>query len=174
VKFVLATDCSQTVKNKFLLNENLMAMEFKFECPSCGQHLSAVPSQIGGRAPCPSCGATVTVPSQPNVPTPVPRFSPQAQQSGMNPLCRTCGQGALIKRKKFRMSGPVVAVGFILLVPSVLGVLFGVLMLFVTGATSSNLLRQTSGRFARTLQSRGFPPLSSIKWYRASLCQMIS
>jgi hypothetical protein len=46
-----------------------------------------------------------------------------------DPICRTCGQGALIRRKKFRMSGPVVVIGFILLIPSVLGVLFGILTL---------------------------------------------
>jgi hypothetical protein len=42
----------------------------------------------------------------------------------------------LIKRTKFRMSRPVVAIGFILLIPSALGVLFGVLMLGVTGVAS--------------------------------------
>ena len=34
MKVCPATDCGHTVKNRFLLNENLMAMEFKFECPS--------------------------------------------------------------------------------------------------------------------------------------------
>ncbi|SRR6266496_4726219 len=58
---------------------------------------------------------------------------------GQNPLCRTCGEGALIKRTKFRMSGPVVAIGFILLVPSALGMLFGALMLILTGTYSSHI-----------------------------------
>ncbi len=35
------------------------------------------------------------------------------------------------------MNGPVVAIGFILLIPSILGMLFGVLMLFATGVASS-------------------------------------
>src|SRR4030095_5070448 len=37
-------------------------MELKFECPSCGQHLSATRVQIGVTAPCPNCNAAVTVP----------------------------------------------------------------------------------------------------------------
>src|SRR5438093_6379685 len=63
-----------------------------------------------------------------NTPPPIP---------AQNPLCRTCGQGALIPRKTFRMSGPVVVIGFILLIPSVLGMLFGILMLFLTSAAST-------------------------------------
>src|SRR5262245_25805922 len=46
-----------------------------------------------------------------------------------DPLCRTCGQGTLVRRKTFRMSGPVVVIGFILLIPSVLGMLVGILTL---------------------------------------------
>ena len=57
-----------------------------------------------------------------NTPPPVP---------AEHPLCRTCGQGALITRKTFRMSGPVLVIGFILLVPSFLGMLFGILMFFL-------------------------------------------
>ncbi len=39
-------------------------MEFKFECPTCGQHLSATPAQIGITAPCPHCNAAATVPAR--------------------------------------------------------------------------------------------------------------
>jgi hypothetical protein len=67
-----------------------------------------------------------------------------------NPLCHTCGQGALIKRTKFRMSGPVVAIGFILLIPSALGMLFGALMFLMTGMYSS----QTSASGEREIRAR--------------------
>ena len=56
-----------------------------------------------------------------------------AQVPDQNPLCRTCGQGALVPRKTFRMSGPVVVIGFILRIPSVLGMLFGILTLVGMG-----------------------------------------
>src|SRR5438874_13187478 len=76
-----------------------------------------------------------------NTPPPVP---------AEHPLCRTWGQGALITRKTFRMSGPVVVIGFILLVPSFLGMLFGILMLFLTGAAST----QTSISSERDIRAR--------------------
>src|SRR5947209_2615647 len=76
-----------------------------------------------------------------NMPPPIP---------AQNPLCRTCGQGALVSRKTFRMSGPVVVIGFILLIPSVFEILFGVLMLVATGAASS----QTSSSGEREIRAR--------------------
>ena len=56
----------------------------------------------------------------------------------------------LIKRTKFRMSGPVVVIGFILLNPSALGMLFGVLMLVLTGAASA----QTSASGEREIRAQ--------------------
>jgi hypothetical protein len=47
-------------------------MELKFECPSCGQHLSATRVQIGVTAPCPNCNAAVTVPKTSTLPHPPP------------------------------------------------------------------------------------------------------
>src|SRR6266513_3546196 len=38
-------------------------MEIKFECPTCGQHISATPAQIGVTASCPHCRTLVTVPA---------------------------------------------------------------------------------------------------------------
>jgi len=54
-----------------------------------------------------------------------------------NPSCQICGQGELKSKKKYRMSGPVVAIGYILLIPSILGMLFGLLMIFATGSAVS-------------------------------------
>ncbi len=45
-------------------------MDLKFECPSCGQHLSATRVQIGVTAPCPNCNAAVTVPKTSTLPHP--------------------------------------------------------------------------------------------------------
>lgn len=45
-------------------------------------------------------------------------------------LCKTCDIGVLMLVRKYRMSGIVVAIGYILLVPSVLGVLGCALTLF--------------------------------------------
>ena len=45
-------------------------MELKFECPTCGQHISATPAQIGVTASCPNCKAAVTVPKTSTLPHP--------------------------------------------------------------------------------------------------------
>ena len=74
-----------------------MTMELRFVCPTCGQHLSAIPAQIGVTAPCPNCNAAVTVPMQSTLRPRLPDSSPQPQQPAENP------QGAVIKRMKFRM-----------------------------------------------------------------------
>jgi DNA-directed RNA polymerase subunit RPC12/RpoP len=39
-------------------------MELKFECPKCGQHLSATPEQIALTSACPNCNSAVTVPAR--------------------------------------------------------------------------------------------------------------
>ncbi|MEI7776474.1 MAG: hypothetical protein WCK17_17060 [Verrucomicrobiota bacterium] len=37
-------------------------MEIKFECPTCGQHISATSDQFGTTGQCPNCRASITVP----------------------------------------------------------------------------------------------------------------
>jgi hypothetical protein len=44
--------------------------------------------------------------------------------------CKVCDAGTLVRRKKFRMSGLVVAIGYILPIPSILGILFSAFMFF--------------------------------------------
>jgi len=50
------------------------------------------------------------------------------------PVCPICSQPALVRRQKYRMSFPVVLIGYILLLPTILGILLGVLIL-MTGWT---------------------------------------
>jgi len=44
-------------------------MDIEFECPSCGQHMSASSDDIGADGSCPACGKSVTIP---NVGLPIP------------------------------------------------------------------------------------------------------
>jgi hypothetical protein len=70
----------------------------------------------------------------PKPPVPVPN-----RNSALG--CQTCRQGALVRRKTFRMSTPVVVIGFLLLIPSILGILFGGVMVVITviaGGTTAN------------------------------------
>ena len=50
-------------------------MDLRFECPSCGQHISATHAQIGVTGRCPNCNAAVTVPKTSTLspPPPAPR-----------------------------------------------------------------------------------------------------
>ena len=53
--------------------------------------------------------------------------------------CKICERGVLAKRNLFRMSGPVVVIGFILLIPSVAGMLFSAVVLFWIVSGSANV-----------------------------------
>jgi drug/metabolite transporter (DMT)-like permease len=59
---------------------------------------------------------------------PEPKPNVQADH-WQHPTCKVCDRGSLIQKKVFRMSGPVVAIGFFLLVPSVIGMLLCALAL---------------------------------------------
>jgi len=50
-------------------------------------------------------------------------------------ICKVCDKGLLGQKKKYRLSGPVVAIGYILLVPSVLGIVVAVLALVMTSSS---------------------------------------
>jgi hypothetical protein len=51
--------------------------------------------------------------------------------------CKICDKGSLQQKKKYRMSGPVVFIGYILLIPSVLGVIISaVTFLGISSAAS--------------------------------------
>jgi hypothetical protein len=50
----------------------ILPMNLRFACPSCGQHVSATRAQIGVTAPCPNCNAAVTVPKTSTLPHPPP------------------------------------------------------------------------------------------------------
>lgn len=55
--------------------------------------------------------------------------------------CKVCDTGVLIPRKIYRMSGPVVAIGYILLIPSILGMIASALIFFGLTALGVHGLR---------------------------------
>ena|SRR2546425_1219576 len=59
--------------------------------------------------------------------------------------CKTCDRGTLVRRKKYRMSGVVVLIGYILVIPSIIGILIGVVGIVGAGSagTSSNQTSRT-------------------------------
>jgi drug/metabolite transporter (DMT)-like permease len=50
--------------------------------------------------------------------------------------CKTCERGQLVKKEVFRMSGPVVFIGYIMLIPSIIGVLICSIA-FIAGQSDS-------------------------------------
>jgi hypothetical protein len=44
--------------------------------------------------------------------------------------CKICDAGLLVRQTKYRMSGPAVLIGYILLVPSILGILISAMSFF--------------------------------------------
>ena len=93
-------------------------------CTACGQPLSPEVKFCG------QCGATTSLAES------IPHAVIEGQPG---PRCRTCAVGTLRLEKKYRMSTPVVAIGYILLVPSVLGVIMCVLsILGLAGTSNSN------------------------------------
>jgi DNA-directed RNA polymerase subunit M/transcription elongation factor TFIIS len=71
----------------------------RFACPTCGQHISATPAQIGIKGRCPNCNAAVTVPKTSTLPPPAPaplvRFA-----------CPSCGQHISATRTQIGVTAP--------------------------------------------------------------------
>lgn len=74
-------------------------------CPECGQAADS------GTKFCGKCGAS-TSPAEG-----VPSVATRVQS---NPQCKTCDVGALKLKTRYRMSTPVVIIGYLILMPSVL------------------------------------------------------
>jgi len=50
--------------------------------------------------------------------------------------CKVCDKGSLVPRKKHRLSGPVVVIGYILLIPSILGIIISAMSLFFVSSSA--------------------------------------
>jgi UPF0716 family protein affecting phage T7 exclusion len=70
--------------------------------------------------------------------------------------CSTCNSGTLKPRKKYRLSGPVIVIGYFFLIPSIIGILFGALMVFSVGAVSEDAFADVEAEYQSTLQEAGF------------------
>jgi hypothetical protein len=110
-------------------------------CSACGQ-----PVAQGVRF-CRQCGAPTTSPAA---------TAPQAAREKLPGVrCKTCDVGLLSLEKKYRMSTPVVAIGYILLIPSILGIIFSVFLVFITGHAGSTAASAIRDSAASTLQEAG-------------------
>jgi hypothetical protein len=68
-------------------------------------------------------------------------------------ICKVCDRGSLSPKKVFHMSGPVVAIGYILLIPSILGIVFSAIMLVGINSMPGHLPRTETSEFGRPVQN---------------------
>ncbi len=111
-------------------------MAMSWICP-CGW------SNSDERPMCGRCGRSLLEPQQLTV-QPQLHAVPVTYSAPRQFICKTCDQGTLEQKKIFRMSGPVVFIGFIFLIPSVLGMIASALMFF--GVMSSSVSDVTRAR----------------------------
>lgn len=73
--------------------------------------------------------------------------------------CKTCDSGLMNPAKIHRMSGPVVAIGYLLLIPSILAILIsGGCALLSLGAGASVASSGLPAQTVKRLQEEGVPP----------------
>jgi hypothetical protein len=86
-----------------------------------------------------------------------------SEQSGRL-ICKVCDRGTLLHKKVFRMSGPVVAIGFILLIPSVIGMGIGLFGFLASAAPNAEQARISQIRdYATSGLRRNGVPETTIK-----------
>ena len=72
-------------------------------------------------------------------------------------ICQTCNSGQLIPRRRYRMSGIVVFIGYLLLIPSIIGIAISVLMLFASGGATSQTMDKIKAETRQKLVSASVP-----------------
>jgi predicted Zn finger-like uncharacterized protein len=152
-----------------------IGMPILVTCPSCGARINAPDSAAGRKAKCPKCGTTISIPAattSPFAPTqgmpphsvpPIPVGSPSTPLThGASPptsflRCKVCDHGTLLKKKIYRMSTAVVVIGYILLVPSILGIIVSVIVALIAASATGVVSDQTRAETRSTLQKAGVP-----------------
>jgi hypothetical protein len=72
--------------------------------------------------------------------------------------CRVCDQGQLVHSKVHRLSGPAVTIGYILLIPSLLGVLLSLFFLVASWVGAAAAATELSPVTSEALRTTGVPP----------------
>ena len=85
--------------------------------------------------------------------------------------CKTCDTGTLVRRQKYRMSGVVVLIGYILVIPSILGILVGVIGLVGSGTAGTNSNQASRNRVESELRAANVPAavIAKVKDHRNTL-----
>ena len=73
------------------------------------------------------------------------------------PLCRTCGQGVLVGKSRFRMSMPAVVLGFIFLGLAALALLIGAVGFLATGKATADSVTSIESKTRARLRMAAVP-----------------
>jgi hypothetical protein len=90
-------------------------------------------------------------------PVEAPPLIRAAASVSTGPVCPTCQRGLLVLKKVHRMSTPVVVIGWLLLVPSFLGILIGIIMLVATGGAATATSSALDTEIRTTLKRENIP-----------------
>lgn len=71
--------------------------------------------------------------------------------------CKTCDVGYVLPKKKYRMSAPVVLIGWIILIPCLLGMVIGVSVMFGSPTAAASALEQARAEAKRELEAGRVP-----------------
>lgn len=71
--------------------------------------------------------------------------------------CRVCDQGQLYQAKVYRLSGPAVTIGYILLIPSLLGIFLSLAFLIASWVGAISTATKLSPATIESLNSAGVP-----------------
>lgn len=71
--------------------------------------------------------------------------------------CRVCDQGQLFHSKVHRLSGPAVTIGYILLVPSLLGILLSLFFLMASWVGAASTVTKLSADTREAILTTGVP-----------------
>jgi hypothetical protein len=72
-------------------------------------------------------------------------------------ICKTCDKGEMVRKKIYRMNGPAVVIGYILLIPSILGMCIGLLLLFAAVGGTNEVAQENRNKSEKTLASANIP-----------------
>jgi voltage-gated potassium channel Kch len=73
------------------------------------------------------------------------------------PACKTCNNGTLINKKVYRMSGAVVVIGYIFLIPSLIGLLVAGGLFFAIDSATKETSKKLKDEVAADLNQSGIP-----------------
>jgi len=77
--------------------------------------------------------------------------------SYVEPQCQICGQGILKKRKKFRLSTPIVIIGYVILIPSIFCLLLSLFLLLTVGVGGSQTNENINSEVKTMLEDANIP-----------------